>query len=174
MGHGWGLRGEVSSLTREEVGWVGECRGEVLLRAHDSVSHTGALPRPCQMHLWLQLYNYNFCIVSISYMCPRNIAFSWFWNLRRPIWKFLSNKYELLGRSAQSDEAKPMRVNIYVTSLHPIRIVFQVIGGSPICRAEVGVSRECQWSRRDERSWQPHSTNNPLFCRPKTALQAIL
>ena len=27
MGHGWGLRGEVSSLTREEVGWVGECRG---------------------------------------------------------------------------------------------------------------------------------------------------
>ena len=67
MGHGWGLRGEVSSLTREEVGWVGECRGEVLLRAHDSVSHTtGALPRPCQMHLWLQLYKYNFCIVSIS------------------------------------------------------------------------------------------------------------
>ena len=48
MGHGWGLR------------------GEVLLRAHDSVSHTGALPRPCQMHLWLQLYKYNFCIVSIS------------------------------------------------------------------------------------------------------------
>ena len=66
MGHGWGLRREVSSLTREEVGWVGECRGEVLLRAHDSVSHTGALPRPCQMHLWLQLYKYNFCIVSIS------------------------------------------------------------------------------------------------------------
>ena len=74
MGHGWGLRREVSSLTREEVGWVGECRGEVLLRAHDSVSHTGALPGPCLMHLWLQLYKHSFWLFFKLF--PRNCGYN--------------------------------------------------------------------------------------------------